>query len=109
MSKGFINLPDPSESKKKRTRKPAACSDCKTPLLVSTGWGSCESCHRGTSLPIGRIASTGRQKGKEVYLASTLLREASQDGMPDEAMEDLLEELQEKGYLVVWDLEKRMP
>lgn len=29
--------------------------------------------------------------------------------MPADAEEDLLEELEEKDYFIVWDLEKRMP
>ena len=109
MSSDSIKLPNPDDRKSKRKRKRLECSDCKTPLIVYIGWGSCESCHRGTSLPIGRIASTGKQKGKEVHLASTVLRELQQDDMPEDAREELLDELKEKSYFIVWDLEDRMP
>lgn len=29
--------------------------------------------------------------------------------MPEEAKEDLFEELEDKGYFIVWDLDERMP
>lgn len=61
------------------------------------------------SIPVGRIASTGRSRGKEVHLASQILRELSQDADLDEAKEDLLDELDDKGYLIIWDLDGRMP
>lgn len=29
--------------------------------------------------------------------------------MPEDAMEELLDELEDKRYLIIWDLEERMP
>lgn len=77
------------------------CPDCKKPLIISKGWGSCEECHRGISLPIGRVKSTGSQNGKEVHLASSILRELSQDSDLDDAKDDLEDDLRDKGFLVI--------
>jgi len=109
MSNDFIFLPKPEDKKKSKPRKPKECPDCKVPLIIYRGWASCESCHRGMSIPVGRIASTGRSKGKEVHLASQVLRELSQDDILSEAKEDLLDELDNKNYYIIWDLEERMP
>ncbi len=109
MSTDFIGLPKPDDRKKRKPKKLKECPDCKIPLITYPGWGSCESCHRGMSLPIWRIASTGRQRGKEVHLASMVLRELSQDVILADAKEDLLDELDEKHYFIVWDMEERMP
>lgn len=100
MSNDFIKLPGPESVKPKKKPKPIACSDCRTPLAISRGWGYCESCHRGTSLPIGRIVSK-KSNGLEVHLLPMVLRELKQDGTIDETHEDLEDELREKGYLIM--------
>jgi len=89
--------------RKKRKKKPELCEDCKTPLRIHPGWGSCETCHRGAALPIGWVATSGHHEGKEVFLASALMRELRQDCDPKDAKEELEDELRSKDYFVVWD------
>jgi hypothetical protein len=93
------------EPLKKRKRKPKVCQDCKQPLLLYRGWGSCENCHRGCALPIGYVATYGHHEGKEVYLASAIIRELSQDMTHAEAEKDIEEDLEDRNIFVVWDIE----
>jgi len=89
-----------------KDEKPPRCEDCKNPLIVSRGWGFCETCWRGESLPIGIVVSRGSQEGKEVHLLSTIRRELEQDGY--EGLEDDIEdELRSRKYIVIRDLEFR--
>jgi len=83
--------------------KPPRCEDCKGPLLLSRGWGFCEACWRGISMPIGLVASHGPQKGKEVHLLSMILKELQQDTDIVTANEDLEDELHARRYLVIRD------
>ena len=89
----------------KKKRKPKTCGDCKQPLILYRGWGSCEGCHRGTALPIGYIATYGHHEGKEVYLASSIVRELSQDMSRTEAEEEIGDDLEDRNIFVIWDIE----
>lgn len=100
MSRAF-RLPEPRTP---RRRKPTRCEACRQPLRVTRGWGSCEACGTGTALPIGHVITKGH-KGKEVYLASSILRELAQEGSLETAREDLQDELKDRAYLVIEEVE----
>jgi hypothetical protein len=106
MSKDFLKLPEPSSVKRGTKPKLPVCDDCKTTLYVKRGWGRCRDCHRGVALPIGHVITKGRHKGKEVYLKKYIFNEIAQDSTIDESKDDLLDELEEKGYFIISEIEE---
>lgn len=103
MSNEFIKLPEPGKRKKPKTEW--TCSECKGKLYIIRGWGSCEPCRRGESVPVGFVRSAGSQKGKEIHLKGMVMKELLQDMDYDEALEDMEEELKEKGYFIIEEFE----
>ena len=101
----ILRLPhSPKPKKKKRAFR---CGECKAKLLVSQpGFGTCENCHTGEALPIGHIATYGHHEGKEVYLASSLMREYRQEGDVEYARDDLEDDIRNRDIFVVWDIER---
>lgn len=93
-----------SRTKPKR-RPPDLCKRCDRPVVISAvrpGWGSCENCRTGQALPIGKVASFGRQKGMCVYEKSAILAELLETTENvQSAREELDMELDLRRYLII--------
>jgi len=95
---GVLKLP---KGKVTFSRPPEKCEACGGSLSLGRGYGYCEVCIQTTPLPIGRVISRGRSRGKYVYLKSAILREIREDYDLSE-VEDVLEgELKDPGHIII--------